>query len=168
MKGKTIGRILLILLLSYFTWVLLTQKQPWIPLDAANLLFHEGGHLIFLPFGQFAHMIGGSLLQIILPIIFLVYFILRKELFGISVMLFWLANNLINVSVYMRDAKAMQLPLLIEGTIHDWNWIFTQLGMLDYSTIIGNIFFYLGALMIILSLAGMTIITWGDAQEQTV
>jgi hypothetical protein len=166
MNVKTVSRALLILLLSYFTWILLTQKQPWIPLDAANLLFHEGGHLIFLPFGQFAHMIGGSLLQILLPIIFLTYFMLRKELFSVTVMLFWLADNLINVSIYMKDAKLMQLPLLIEGTIHDWNWIFNQLGLLDYATVIGGLFFYSGALIAIISVGAMTILTLGDAQQE--
>ena len=111
-------------------------------------------------------MIGGSLLQVLLPIIFMVYFILRKELFGIVVMLFWFANNLINVSVYMKDAQIMQLPLLIEGSIHDWNWIFSKLNLLEYATIIGGIFFYIGAITAIFSIAGMTIITWGDAQEE--
>jgi hypothetical protein len=164
MSAKTIGRSILILLLMYFTWTLLTQNQPWIPLDAANLLFHEGGHLIFLPFGQFSHMLGGSLIQILLPCIFLVYFIFfRKDYFASSVMLFWLGDNFINVSIYISDAQTMQLPLLIGGSIHDWNWILTQLGILTSAKLIGGTVFFTGALCIVVSIILMSWLTFIDA-----
>ncbi len=157
LNGKVFGRFLLFILFIFFSFKLLFTPQPWIVLDGANLLFHEAGHLIFLPFGQFAHMIGGSLFQILLPCIFLFYFLYRYNFFASSVILFWIGDNIINVSVYMKDAQAMQLPLLIEGTFHDWNWIFSQLGILWASNIVGGIFYYVGAICLIISLTGMVL-----------
>src|SRR3954462_1087916 len=47
------------------------------PLDAAmnsfvhliNLVFHESGHIIFSPFGEFMTVLGGSLMQILIPLV---------------------------------------------------------------------------------------------------
>ena len=38
-------------------------------LHLINLLFHEAGHIIFSPFGQFMTMLGGSLMQVLVPIV---------------------------------------------------------------------------------------------------
>ncbi len=36
-------------------------------LDGANFVFHEGGHVLVVPFGQFLHVVGGSLTQVASP-----------------------------------------------------------------------------------------------------
>ena len=84
----------------------------WHFIDSVNLIIHESGHVIFMLFGQFLGLLGGSLWQILFPIIFVYYFYHRKEYFSASVVLFWVGQNIINVSVYASDAQAMQLPLL--------------------------------------------------------
>jgi hypothetical protein len=162
-KIESLGRTLLIFLFLYFTYQLLSTQQHWIFFDFANLLIHEAGHLIFSFFGQFIYILGGSFMQIAIPCTFFVYFLRRKEFFSTSVMLFWISDNVINVSIYMKDAQTMQLPLLGgDSSIHDWNWLFNHMGLLGTSNIIGNVFFFLGVLFLLTSLAGMIFFTAVD------
>lgn len=107
------------------------------------------------------HVLGGSLFQIIFPFCFFLYFFQRKEYFSVAVMLFWVADNIINVSVYMRDAQAMQLLLLGGGeTIHDWHWLFTRTGLLPHTQIIANVVFFLGVICLLGSIVGLIYCTW--------
>jgi len=47
------------------------------------------------------------------------------------VTLFWFAQSLHNVSVYIADARAQQLPLVGgEYVIHDWAYMLSRLRML--------------------------------------
>lgn len=151
---------LLILICLYFLYQLISVPNGWIFLDNVNLLIHEAGHLIFLPFGQFIQILGGSLFQIIFPFSFLFYFLFKKEYFSVSFILFWIGNNFINVSIYMKDAIIMQLPLLGgDRVIHDWNFLFTKMGILNQAQIIANMFWYLGFAFIGVSLIGMITFT---------
>lgn len=109
-----------------------------------NLVIHEAGHIVFMIFGKFIEMLGGSLLQIIVPISFVVYFLLKEEYPGFF-SIFWLDDCVINVATYMADARVCQLPLIAEGLIYDWNWLFTEMNMLSKAETIGSIFFYYGA-----------------------
>jgi len=155
-----IGHWILIFLIIYFSFQLISTPAPWILPDALNLGIHEVGHLVFLPFGMFMHMIGGSLLQTIIPVAFFVYFLMRAEYFSVCVMLFWIADNVVNVSVYMRDAQVMHLPLLGgDGSIHDWNWLFTQTGLLQFSQPIGTVYYLFGVLCLLASIIGMIYFT---------
>lgn len=52
-----------------------------------NLIFHEAGHVIFRMFGNFMSILGGSLLKLLVPVIFLFSFIKRKDTFAASIML---------------------------------------------------------------------------------
>ena len=45
-------------------------------LDRVDLVFHEAGHLIFGFFGEFIGVLGGSLMQVLIPAIVTGYFIL--------------------------------------------------------------------------------------------
>ena len=162
-----LGQWLLILISSYFGYQLVATYGAWIFLDNLNLLIHEAGHLIFLPFGRFMNMLGGSLFQILFPCIFLLYFIKRKEYFSASFIIFWIADNIINVSVYMRDAQVMQLLLLGgDNSIHDWNWLFSSMGVLSRTQQIGTTFFALGAICLVLSILGMILFTLFKMQNK--
>ena len=57
--------------------------------------------------------------------------------------MFFFFENWLYTSVYMADARAMVLPLVTTGDSdlveHDWNTIFSSLGVLRYGTIIAGI-----------------------------
>jgi hypothetical protein len=107
----------------------LRAPAEWRLLDAVNLAIHETGHLVFAPFGEFLGYLGGTLLQLLFPAAFVVYFARRRERFGAAVALWWVAQNCWNVSVYVADARRQALPL-VGGGEHDWAYLLGELGWL--------------------------------------
>lgn len=100
-------------------------------LDGVDLAIHETGHLVFAPFGEFMGFLGGTLFQLAFPIAFVVYFWRRSDRHAASVALWWVAQNCWNVSVYVADARAQELPL-VGGGEHDWAYLLGRLGLLTY------------------------------------
>jgi hypothetical protein len=154
---RKFGAILLFILLGYWSYQLLQSyspgQAPWIFLDYINLAFHEAGHWIWLPLGQFWSVLGGSLTQVLIPVIVLIVFIRQHDLLGVGFGTFWVGNNLINVSYYISDAPSRMLPLLGgDGTIHDWNWILSQMGWLNSSEVIAMIVRVCGSGIVLLAI----------------
>ncbi len=108
-------------------------------IDAINLVIHEAGHPIFGFFGNFMGRIGGTLMQLLVPIAFVTYFWRRGDRYAAGLLLFWVGQNLINISIYARDAMVMQLPLLGGDAVeHDWNAILGVLHLTPYTALIAN------------------------------
>ncbi|HXV69174.1 MAG TPA: hypothetical protein VD738_09645, partial [Nitrospira sp.] len=107
-------------------------------LHLINLPFHEAGHLIFMPFGRFMMFFGGSLGQVVMPVVCLGTFLVKtRDPFGASVALWWTGQNFMDIAPYINDARAMDLILLggvtgKETDGHDWNNILTMLGLLEW------------------------------------
>lgn len=123
-------------------------------LDRVDLIAHEAGHLLFGYFGEFIMVIGGTLGQLLVPAAICIYFFFRRELFSSAVALFWLGQNILNISVYVKDAAVMELPLVNIGGgegIHDWNWLLLKFNLLAYDQTFGNIVYGLGVLIITVS-----------------
>jgi hypothetical protein len=132
-----IGRIMLLLLMILWC-VNLFSSEPWIFIDFFNLALHELGHLVFSPFGEFMGFLGGTIGQLIFPVVFLIAFIRKSDRTGTGFALFWLGENLVNIGRYMSDARARVLPLLVDGSTHDWWWLFGKLDLLEYDRVIGS------------------------------
>lgn len=104
-----------------------------------NLVFHEAGHVIFRLFGRFIMIAGGSLLQLLVPFIFMFAFILKRDIFAASVMLWWLAQSMMDLVAYIDDAQRQDMWLLggVRGKdmpgIHDWNNLLSEAGLLEYA-----------------------------------
>ncbi|HVG39672.1 MAG TPA: hypothetical protein VM870_10300 [Pyrinomonadaceae bacterium] len=132
----------------YFLWCAFRPFE-WRLLDGVNLVIHEAGHLIFLPFGEFLMIAGGSLFQVIMPSLFVGYFFRREQRFSGSLTLFWVGHSLLNVSVYAGDAVAMQLPLLGgSDSIHDWRYLLERTDLLPHTAFVGNAIRALATLVI--------------------
>ena len=59
-------------------------------LHLVNLPFHEAGHVIFRPFGQFMMMLGGSLMQVLVPLVCAAAFLFHsRDAFAASVSVWW-------------------------------------------------------------------------------
>jgi hypothetical protein len=124
-------------------------------LDRVDLVFHEAGHLIFGFFGEFIGVLGGSLMQVLIPAIVTGYFILYNQRWSGMVTLFWVGQSLFNVSVYVKDARAQALPLLGgEDVIHDWNWLLGRLHLLRWDQTLGTLVYFLGVLALAISVVG--------------
>jgi hypothetical protein len=114
-------------------------------LDRVDLVFHEAGHVVFALFGEFIGVLGGSLMQILIPASIVAYFVWHRQQYSAAVTLFWVAQSLFNVSVYVKDARAQVLPLLGgEDTLHDWYYILGRLNLLRWDQAVGNLVYTLG------------------------
>jgi hypothetical protein len=117
-------------LFLWWTVALAAADKPFTPLDWVNLAFHEAGHLIFSPFGQTLHVLGGTILQLLVPLILAGWFLIKhRRPSGTAVCSWWFGESLVNVSVYMADAREMTLDL-VGGGEHDWTQLFYQFGLL--------------------------------------
>lgn len=119
-----------------------------------NLIFHELFHVVFMPFGEFMHFLGGTLGEFVFPIIFLVYFIIKLNLRGVAFSMWWIGFNLIGTSVYMRDALELRLPLLNDGSVHDWLWIFGRTGWITRANFTANVTLGIGVVIILTAILG--------------
>ena len=114
----------------YFLWCAYDPRR-WHLIDGVNLVMHEAGHVVFMPFGEFLTVAGGSLFQVVVPAVFVGYFYRRGQGYSAALVLFWVGESLLNVSVYAGDALELQLPLLGgEDSIHDWNHLLSAVGLL--------------------------------------
>lgn len=139
-------------------------------LDGANLVFHEAGHVLFSALGEFMMILGGSLMQVLIPAICTAYFLLRRQLAASAVTLFWTGESLTGVAIYVADAKRRELPLLGgEESAHDWNFLLGRLGLLEHADGLGWLVFGVAAAMILAALsllAGDLVRVWKQPEAE--
>lgn len=116
-----------------------TSAEGWVPLlDSVNLVFHEAGHPIFGFFGsETLGLLGGTLMQLLVPVLVGGVFWRKRQPMGTTVACFWLGENGLNIARYMADARSQMLPL-VGGGEHDWATLFDQWGCLARDTAIAG------------------------------
>ena len=129
------------------------SDEGFIPvLDHANLVFHEAGHVFFRLLGPTMELYGGTLGQLVFPLVVSVSFWRRGDLLAGCLGLTWLMQNFLNIARYMGDARAQLLPL-VGGGEHDWYHILIRWGSLHADTLLAGRLSTLAWLGVI--------ITWG-------
>ncbi len=137
--GALAARFLIACYLAYLFWFLAFEYHPADPLgfhppfvlwvlDVVNLFIHEAGHLFFRIFGQTMSILGGSLMQCLVPLA-LAAVTFREQPRQTVYPMFWFGENFVNVAAYIGDAPYRNLKLIREGLIHDWHWLLR--GQLD-------------------------------------
>ena len=129
-------------------WLAHTGPHWVFVLDSANLAFHEAGHPLFGLLSERLAVYGGTLAQIMFPLLVLGSFYRQRASFSCAFAVLWLGENLFNIAVYMADARARILPLVGNGE-HDWTEIFSRWGVLDWDAGIAGLVRVLGWLLII-------------------
>jgi hypothetical protein len=144
-------------------WVARHMRSPDGLLHGSLLIFHEAGHVLFMPFGEFTMVLGGSLFQLMVPAFFGAYFLHRRDAFAACFAALWLAASFADVAVYIADARAGELPLIGgERSNHDWTFLLIEMKMLDRDIAIGHfvhsvgVIVFWGALLIGAWLAAFT------------
>jgi hypothetical protein len=112
-------------------------------LEMVNLVFHEAGHILFIPFGSFMTSLGGSLTQVLIPLACAAAFHGKADRFAAALGVWWAGQSLVDLAPYVADARALQLVLLggrtgaeVEG--HDWEAILGALGWLNHDVALGR------------------------------
>jgi hypothetical protein len=135
-----IGRGVFLLLLSIWTTTIASRavsaEGASSLMHLPNIVFHEAGHVLFLPFGRFMNVLGGSLTQVLVPLVCAGAFLWQsRDAFGAAVATWWAAESLIDVAPYINDARDLQLVLLggktgaeVEG--HDWEFLLNAMGLI--------------------------------------
>ena len=120
-----------------------------------TLYIHEAGHFFFRVFGRTIYFLGGSIMQVLVPVVWIVVAVREKSRLA-PVALFFTGESLVDVSVYVKDAGPRVLPLLGgHHVFHDWATVLGQWDMIDWEGPLGTDMFFVGW---IASLSG---IAWG-------
>lgn len=120
--------------------------------------FHEVGHIVFRPFGEFMVNLGGTLGQHALPIGLGALFVYRqRDPYAGSLMLALLGYSILEMATYMYDAQVPQLTLLTGRTGdtggHDWIDLFGDMGLLDRAQAIGRAWGLVGRAVLVAACA---------------
>jgi len=172
-------RILLLLWLVWISWSFIFSPVSFYGNHAAhsffhniNLPFHEFGHLLFRPFGRFMHALGGSLGQLLMPLIcFGVLLWKTRDAFGAAVCMWWFGESLLDLVSYIDDARSLNMPLLGGNFgysspygFHDWEFILTESGLLQWDHALAKAAHILGSLVMVTAIIWMTLLLFRKHQ----
>lgn len=124
-------------LFAWLTYLLATDPQMRNSkflnfIHGVNLVFHEFGHPFFGLFGEVIGILGGTLGQLMIPLIIVIAFWRQRDAVGFSICLFWFFENFLDIAIYMADARALQLQLIggLGREAHDWRNLFLEWGVI--------------------------------------
>ena len=143
-KVEAIGWMLFFV---FFLWYAIGKEGgDFLFLDSGNAVVHEGGHALFGHFGDFLGVAGGTILQLLAPLLLALAFHVRRQAVGYALFLLVVFENLLYVAKYMGDARARALTYIAIGggsfsgdempdpSMHDWYNLFSRFGVLQYDT----------------------------------
>ena len=150
---RRVARVAAVTMLAVYG-VAIIRDPGFALIDNVNLPIHETGHIVFGAFGELITALGGTLFQLIVPAVFVGYFLRRRDQFAASVALWWVAENFWNIAVYLADAQEQALPL-VGGGEHDWAFILAELDVLQQDARIAAMVRFTGTLLFVVA------ILWG-------
>ena len=163
-------RVALLIAFSVWGWILIaldyrTGEMGSSFIHRPLLVFHEAGHVVFRPLGEWMMVLGGSLGQLIMPAILCGALLVKnRDPFGASIGLWLVGVSLLDLAPYIYDALHPQLVLLSGGTGeeggHDWIYLFSSLGWLKKSQFLGGLVHTIGALTVLLAMGWGGVVLW--------
>jgi hypothetical protein len=143
----------LTLVLAVYGWLYIRSPGDYGWLDSLDLAIHETGHLLFAFGGETLTLLGGTLMQLVVPAAFVVALWRAGDHHGATVPLWWLGQNCWNISVYVKDARTQELPL-VGGGDHDWALLLEQWGWLDRDQSLGRAIHLVGVVLYTVAVGG--------------
>lgn len=137
-------------------------------LHLVNLPFHEAGHVFFRPFGPFMTSLGGSLGQLLVPLVCAGVLLLKtRDPFGAAVCGWWFGENLLDLAPYIGDAQAGVLPM-VGGNFghsspygfHDFEYLLTETSLLRYDSTLAKLAHVSGSLVMIAAMVWAGCLIW--------
>lgn len=150
-----------------------SPEAPSAFLHLVNLPFHEAGHVVFRLFGPWMCSLGGSLGQVIMPLVCLFALLLQtRDAWGASVCLWWTGESLLDMAPYIDDARSLSLPLLGGNTgedapygFHDWQFILTEIGCAHWDHALARVAHWGGAALMALGIAWGALVLWRQSRS---
>jgi hypothetical protein len=146
--------------------------ESWLHL--VNLPFHEAGHVVFRPFGTFITSLGGTLGQLLMPLVCMAVLLLKtRDPFGGTVCFWWFGENFLDLAPYINDARDGVLPL-VGGNyghsspygFHDWEYLLTETGLLRYDHLLARVSHGLGSLIMTMAVAWAGWLLYRQCQQR--
>lgn len=133
---STVGFFVLLAGCGWLFMLLATDEDGFLQIvDSFNLVIHEFGHPFFGIIGEWPMWWGGTLMQLIVPAVIAFAFWWQRSALSLAFAGVWFFENFLNISRYIADARAQELPL-VGGGEHDWTTILSYHGMLLQDTAI--------------------------------
>jgi len=145
-EWKPVSRLTGIAWLCFYTLFLLyafADRSGFLIVNYVNLIIHEGGHFFFSWFGNTIMILGGTIGELLVPLLCAIYFFCQRETTGFAFSTYWLFENFPYIGTYMADARSAALPL-VGSEESDWTILFGQWGLLAEDQKIGAIMRTLG------------------------
>lgn len=131
-----------------------------------HLPFHEAGHVVFSFFGRFLHVLGGTLGQLLVPMLVVGSFLAKDNPFGATVGTWWLGQSFMDCAPYIGDARAGELTLLggVTGQempgYHDWEVLLGMTGLLHYDHALARLAWTVGVALMLGALVWAGYLVW--------
>ncbi len=139
-------QIVLWLFFAYLYWQILGFNQGNISNPILGGMYfiefgiHEAGHIVFGFLPQIWVAAAGSLSEVGFTILLTFAALRTKSYWAAIFALLWFMLAMHSMGTYMADARAQLLPLVGPGPdpMHDWHFVFGQLGWLNADVMIGT------------------------------
>src|SRR5437879_9142764 len=82
-------------------------------------MIHEAGHFFFSWFGHTVMILGGTLGELLAPMLCATYFLWKRETAGLACCGFWLFENFLYIGACMVDGRAEDLLEVVTGQ-YEW------------------------------------------------
>ena len=125
-------------------------------IDNLTLIIHEAGHTIFGIFGwRFLTVLGGTLLQILLPFLLFIVSWRSRKIVVSQASLYWLGFAWLGSAAYCADAYTQDLPLIgnLPKSSHDFLNILSDMNILNHYKTISWVMFVIGCFILITGIA---------------
>ncbi|HAH51330.1 MAG TPA: hypothetical protein DCL80_08700 [Balneola sp.] len=125
-------------------------------IDNLTLIIHEAGHTIFGIFGwRFLTVLGGTLLQILLPFLLFIVSWRSRKIVVSQASLYWLGFAWLDSAAYCADAYTQDLPLIgnLPKSSHDFLNILSDMNILNHYKTISWVMFVIGCFILITGIA---------------
>ena len=149
----------------FFALVLCSETGFVFIVDHANLLFHEAGHPIIGLFSAHLETYGGTIGQLVFPVVLAVSFWRKGQSLSFAGAVIWFFENWLNIARYMADARSQLLPL-VGGGDHDWHLIFSRWHLLQFDMVIATVVRTIGWLGMLAACAWVCWRAWQDRNRQ--
>ncbi len=116
-----------------------------------------------MAFGQYMHAAGGSLFQILFPLIFAVYFFVKKDRHAATIPLWFAGVSAVDIVSYIKDAPYGEMELI--GGEHDWSYLLGETRWMHAANQIGDAVLHFGGICMVA--AFVLGILWLPKPDQT-
>jgi len=164
---------------AWFLWYAVGKEGgDFLFLDSGNAVIHEGGHALFSYLGDFMNVVGGTLLELLVPFLLAMGFYVRRQPVGFSLFSLVVFENLLYVAHYMSTARSLEGQYIAIGAgamsgdemdpnMHDWHNLFSRFGVLQHDIEISRFVFrtaWLGMLAMVAWFAWQAWRSWSKPE----